>query len=61
QRYHEVVLATNSLIHHKRILRAKRKDHGGAKGKPLKIIRYHVNYPELFFLKADYSAGILLA
>ncbi|ABX69154.1 hypothetical protein SPAB_03823 [Salmonella enterica subsp. enterica serovar Paratyphi B str. SPB7] len=27
----------------------------------MKIIRYHVNYPELFFLKADYSAGILLA
>lgn len=37
------------------------QNHGGAKGKPLKIIRYHVNYPELFFLKADYSAGILLA
>ncbi len=55
-----VVLAANSLIHHKRILRAKRKDHVAAPGQTAKIIRYRVNYPELFFLKADYSAGILL-
>ncbi|EFE06581.1 hypothetical protein CIT292_09629 [Citrobacter youngae ATCC 29220] len=27
----------------------------------MKIIRYHVNYPELFLLSADYSAGKSLA
>lgn len=50
----------NFLIYYKCILWVKWKDYGGVKGKFLKIIRYYVNYFELFFLKVDYSVGILL-
>lgn len=39
-----MVLATNALIHHKRILWAERKYHGRAKYKALKIIRYHDSF-----------------
>jgi hypothetical protein len=33
-----MILTANPLIHHKRILRAKRQNHGRSQGKPLKVI-----------------------